>query len=86
MSLTEKLRENRKKGHPLKCPNSECGYVWMYSGRFSLYATCPSCRRNVKICENKIVPSQAEQVESPVQTVTTASAISTNKDENRRHE
>jgi hypothetical protein len=38
----------------IRCPNSNCGYTWMYSGRFLYYATCPSCRRNVKIQDNKI--------------------------------
>ena len=38
----------------IRCPNTSCLYEWKYRGRFRFYATCPSCRRNVKISENKI--------------------------------
>lgn len=43
-------------GIMVRCPNLKCGYEWRYLGRFSFYATCPSCRRNVKISENKVKP------------------------------
>lgn len=46
-----KLKEPVK----IRCPNQNCQYLWDYRGRFSYYATCPSCRRNVKILDNKIV-------------------------------
>ena len=29
----------------LHCHNPRCNYTWRYLGRFSFYATCPSCRR-----------------------------------------
>jgi hypothetical protein len=32
----------------------ECGYTWYYTGRMVFYATCPSCKRNIKIEKNKI--------------------------------
>jgi hypothetical protein len=41
-------------GVQIRCPNTRCAYKWTYKGRFSIYATCPSCRYNVKIDENKI--------------------------------
>jgi hypothetical protein len=43
-------------GTVIHCPNSSCDYTWRYLGRFSFYATCPSCRRNIKIAENQINP------------------------------
>jgi hypothetical protein len=47
----------------LECPY--CGYKWSYGGRFFIYATCPSCRRNIRINENKVV-----EVSSLLQSVT----------------
>jgi hypothetical protein len=38
----------------IRCPNTSCLYEWEYRRRFRFYATCPSCRRNVKISENKV--------------------------------
>ena len=49
-------------GVVLHCPNSKCNYQWRYFGRFSFYATCPSCRRNIKIQENKVTPLPSVQV------------------------
>ena len=46
----------------IHCPNLKCEYTWWYLGRFFYYATCPSCRRNVKIQENKIPSPESEQV------------------------
>ncbi len=46
----------------VRCPNLKCQYEWLYSGRFRYYATCPTCRRNVKIQENKIESPQSVQV------------------------
>jgi hypothetical protein len=50
----------KHKGILIKCPKPECEYSWWYSGRLVVYATCPSCRRNIKVSENKIetLPSQ----------------------------
>lgn len=56
----------------IRCPNSECQYIWLYSGRFFYYATCPSCRRNVKIQENKIESPQSVQVGTKDQIATVA--------------
>jgi Zn ribbon nucleic-acid-binding protein len=58
----------------LRCPNSECQYAWPYSGRFLYYATCPSCRRNVKIQENKIESPQSVQVGTKDQIAAVANA------------
>ena len=70
----------------LQCPNPECKYRWIYGGKFFLYATCPSCRRNVKILENKISSLQPDQVERPAQAAMTTLAVSTIKGENYQHE
>jgi hypothetical protein len=43
-------------GTVIHCPNSSCDYTWRYLGSFSFYVTCPSCRRNIKIAENKKEP------------------------------
>jgi hypothetical protein len=72
MQQAEKEKLNGKKGHLLKCPRSGCGYTWMCTGRFLLYATCPSCRRNVRIFENKI-ELQSVPVGGQSQTATSAS-------------
>jgi hypothetical protein len=58
----------------IRCPNSNCGCTWMYSGRFLYYATCPSCRRNVKIQENKIESPQSVQVGTKDQIAAVANA------------
>jgi hypothetical protein len=55
-------------GVPLRCSNTKCGYEWQYTGRFFIYATCPSCRRNVKIAENKVETLQSVQVRGHRQT------------------
>lgn len=49
-------------GTLIHCPNSSCNYTWRYSGKFVFFATCPSCRKNIKIAENKI-KSQLQSVE-----------------------
>jgi hypothetical protein len=36
----------------IKCPHDV--YRWKYTGHMQFYATCPSCRRNVKIRQNQI--------------------------------
>lgn len=60
----------------IHCPNSNCDYTWRYSGRLSFYATCPSCRRNIKIAENKIKPQlQSAKVGCHDQTAAESSAI-----------
>lgn len=30
-----------------------CGYRWTYAGNMRIYATCPNCRRGVKIDKAK---------------------------------
>ena len=60
MTITK--NESKLKGILIQCPNSKCAYTWMYSGRFYYYATCPSCRRNVKIQDNKIESLQSVQL------------------------
>ena len=63
-------------GTVIHCPNSNCEYTWRYSGRFSFYATCPSCRRNIKIAENKEKSqSQSVEVDRPSQIAVDTSAI-----------
>jgi hypothetical protein len=64
----------------IRCPNPICDYIWRYAGRFFLYATCPSCRRNVKISENKVekpASLQSVQVWAPRQTAASVRDIPT---------
>jgi len=63
------LSEAGEKGILINCPNPKCKYKWKYGGSL-LYATCPSCRRNVKILENKIESLQSAKVRGQVQTTT----------------
>jgi hypothetical protein len=56
LNLVNKETEtNSSTGVWIKCPSLQCGnYEWLYRGRFFIYATCPSCKRNVLISNNKI--------------------------------
>jgi hypothetical protein len=69
MNMQNNLRSNVKdsEGVMVHCPNPACDYTWRYVGRFSFYATCPSCRRNIKIQENKVTPLSSVQVVGPSQ-------------------
>ena len=64
MKVKSTLDEKTTVGVWIRCPSPICGnYEWQYRGRFFLYATCPSCKRNVKISSNKIEkPLQSVQV------------------------
>ncbi len=39
----------------IQCPNPECKHRWEYRGRLLFYASCPSCRKNLKIKDNQIL-------------------------------
>ena len=52
----------------IRCPNIHCAYEWHYTGRFFIYATCPSCRKNVKISQNKVESPQPHKVPRPRET------------------
>ena len=65
MSKTTNMEKENEKGIRMRiqCPNSECRYGWNYRGSLRIYATCPSCRRHVKIAENKVkMPLQSATV------------------------
>ena len=63
-------------GTIIRCPNSYCDYTWRYLGKFAFYATCPSCRRNIKIAENKKEPQlQSVKVGCHSQTAVESSAL-----------
>jgi hypothetical protein len=68
MSVSQR-REANQKQIQMTCPNPDCNYRWIYTGRLLHYATCPSCRRNVKIQDNKMETPQSVQVGSPSQIV-----------------
>jgi hypothetical protein len=48
------------KGVLIDCTNRECRYKWVYKGRSAFYASCPCCRRNIKISENKVKSLQSD--------------------------
>ena len=33
----------------LRCYHEDCGREWDYKGKATVYATCPSCMRKIKI-------------------------------------
>jgi hypothetical protein len=57
-------RANKEKGILVQCRNLDYMYTWRYAGRFLIYATCPSCRRNVKISDSKTGSLQSAEVGS----------------------
>jgi len=62
MNKEDTITKKTATGIWIRYPNPICGnYKWQYRGRFIIYATCPSCRRNIRISSNKI--------ESPLQSV-----------------
>jgi hypothetical protein len=62
-------KNNNPKGIRIHCNNPICGYEWTYTGNFFLYASCPSCRRNIKISENRVEKlQQSVQVQGHKQT------------------
>ena len=62
-------------GTVIHCPNSSWDYTWRYLGRFSFYATCPSCRRNIKIAENKKAQLQSVKVGRHSQTAVDSNTL-----------
>lgn len=46
----------------IKCPNEKCGYSWDYGGRLFIHATCPNCKRSIRIEENRINHDQSVTV------------------------
>ena len=67
------IEKNRSAGIKVRCDNPICNYEWRYSGNFFIYVTCPSCRRNVKILENRVGALQ-QSVQLGGQSQTTAAA------------
>jgi hypothetical protein len=54
MKNTQHNESDTGRGVLVRCPNPSCNYEWKYTGHFFIYATCPSCRHNIKIAENRI--------------------------------
>jgi hypothetical protein len=55
MNSDIKSKEKSHMGIRIRCPNPICeDYQWTYRGRLLVYATCPSCKRNIRISQNKI--------------------------------
>jgi hypothetical protein len=49
------LLEITTKGIPMQCPNPLCrDRVWIYRGNRTVYASCPNCKRALKIDEYRI--------------------------------
>jgi len=64
MEKRDTITKKTTMGIWIRCPNPICGnYEWQYRGRFTVFATCPSCRRNIRISCNKIEsPLQSAQL------------------------
>jgi hypothetical protein len=74
--LGETSSINSERGVWICCPHKDCEYIWLYTGHFFIYATCPSCRRNIKIHENKMeLPPQSVQVRGQRQIAATVGDI-----------
>ena len=58
MNINKNMTIESRNQFVIKCTNKNCGYVWKYKGKFLIYATCPSCRHNVKIKENILKDSK----------------------------
>ena len=55
MRAEKERNEKTHIGKRILYQNLICGnYGWTYRGRFLTYATCPSCKRNIRISQNKI--------------------------------
>jgi hypothetical protein len=62
----------QKLGVFVRCNNESCNKEWLYRGNGLFYATCPCCRRNVKLSENKIKVPQSFEVGARKKTVAVA--------------
>jgi hypothetical protein len=61
------LRTGSKlEGILVRCSNPNCRHRWYYKGRSIFYASCPFCRRNIKLnikpVENKMNSLQSAEV------------------------
>jgi hypothetical protein len=70
-----------KGGIYVHCGNNRSNYRRPYQGQGTFYASCPYCRREVKISENKAESLQSAQVDRPVQTTTVAPIATLKEDE-----
>ena len=57
---------NRKEIVRIRCPNILCLYEWNYKGILKFYATCPNCRKCIRIDENAVSNSQTMAVGVPI--------------------
>jgi hypothetical protein len=62
LSSDKRKGVDKGNGFWIHCSTRECRYTWYYTGNMRFYATCPSCKRNVRIEKNKI--SDAKGMES----------------------
>jgi len=81
--MTE-VKYHNSNGVLVHCPNLDCNYTWLYAGRFILYATCPSCRRSIKISKNKIESPQSVTVGSQGQIAAVTTTSTKGADAGRR--
>ena len=58
MTKNKNMTIESKNQFVIKCSNKNCEYIWKYRGKFLIYATCPSCRHNIKIKENILQDSR----------------------------
>lgn len=54
--------KSKNEGIIICCTRKNCNYMWRYRGYGMFFATCPRCRRNIKIPKNKV-----EETKSPLQ-------------------
>lgn len=68
------------KGVLVHCTNKECRYKWLYKGRSIFYASCPCCRRNIRITDNKVESLQSDSGREPEQIAVTVDITPTGAD------
>jgi hypothetical protein len=70
--MRELTTASNMEGILVQCSNPNCQYRWYYKGRSLFYASCPFCRRNIKLhirpFENKTTSLQSDRGGQPQQT------------------
>lgn len=55
--LLRRLRDEG--GRVMKCPNGECGHVWVYQGEAPKITSCPRCKSSATIEKNTLFNTEA---------------------------
>ena len=66
-----------KSGIPISCPNILCAdRDWIYTGNRTVYATCPNCKKPVRIGDHRVKAKENNPgPESPSKTRITSNLV-----------